>query len=92
MEHNKEIDVICQHNKDGTIIPIRIRLQDDEMQFQTYTIKSYRKISTEHTRMPNEALVTSNTIRYDCRIVVFGCERRVILHYNKSQVKWYIYY
>lgn len=26
---SKAIDVICQHSKDGTIIPLRIRFVDD---------------------------------------------------------------
>lgn len=42
--------------------------------------------------LSNEAIVTSNILRYDCKIEVFGVTKRIILHYNKSQVKWYIYY
>lgn len=92
MALNNEIDVICQHNKDGTIIPLKIRLQDEDMAYQTYTIKAYKELSTETIRLPSEVVVTANTLRYNCKIEVFGCEKRVILHYNKSQVKWYIYY
>ena len=92
MEQNNVIDVICQHNKDGTIIPLRIRLQDEDKVVQTYTIKSYRELSSEETRLPSEVVVTTNILRYDCRINVFGYEKRVVLHYNKSQVKWSIFY
>jgi len=32
------IDVICQHNKDGEIIPMRLRLCDDDGDNQTNNI------------------------------------------------------
>ena len=86
------VDVICQHNKDGTIIPLRIRLQDEEKVYQTYTIQAYRELSLESTRLPSEVMVTTNILRYDCKILVFGREKRIVLHYNKSQVRWYIFY
>ena len=28
--HQQSLDVICQHKKDGSIIPLKIRLQDEE--------------------------------------------------------------
>ena len=29
------VDVICQHNKDGSMIPIRVRLTDEDGAVQT---------------------------------------------------------
>ena len=37
----KSIDVICQHTKDCKIIPLRIRLEDEDGNLQTYNIKWY---------------------------------------------------
>ena len=34
------VDVICQHNKDGSMIPMRVRLTDEDGAVQTYTIKN----------------------------------------------------
>ena len=92
MGREEDIDVICQHCKDGSIIPIKIRVQDEEQEYQIYRIKSYKELSIDTVMLPNEAMVTSNILRYDCKIEVFGIVKRIILHYNKSQVKWYIYY
>ena len=40
----QSVDVICQHCRDGTIIPMRVRLKDEEGMLQSYTIKGYRKV------------------------------------------------
>ena len=33
--HQKSLDVICQFKKDGTIIPLKIRLQDEDGEYQS---------------------------------------------------------
>ena len=92
MGNTKAIDVICQHCRDGSIIPIKIRLQDEEQIYHTYMIKYYRELAYDELRLPNEVVVTSNIRRYDCKIEVFGVLKRIVLHYDKSNVKWYAYY
>ena len=48
------VDVICQHNKDGSMIPMRVRLTDEDGAVQTYTIKNYEDLSHQGTRtMPD---------------------------------------
>ena len=37
-ERDNRIDVICQHNRDRTIMPIKIRLTDEYGELQTYMI------------------------------------------------------
>ena len=39
----KSIDVICQHKQDGNIIPLKIRLQDEDGEYQAFVVKSYRR-------------------------------------------------
>lgn len=92
MKNADAVDVICQHCRDGSIIPIKIRVQDDEQANNVYTIKSYVDLSSDKVLLPNEAIVTANTLRYDCKIEVFGINKQIRLHYNKSQAKWYIYF
>lgn len=92
MRNSDAIDVICQHCKDGSIIPIKIRVQDDEQVNNVYIIKSYTAITADKVMLPNESIVTSNILRYDCKIEVLGMVKRIRLHYDKSQVKWYIYF
>ncbi len=92
MKSSDAVDVICQHCKDGSIIPIKIRVQDDEQIYNVYMIKSYTALSSDKVLLPNESFVTSNILRFDCMIEVFGMAKKIRLHYNKSEVKWHIYF
>lgn len=92
MKSPEPIDVICQHCRDGSIIPIKIRVQDEEQIFHTYVIKSYIPISKDKVLLPNEVFVTNDILRYDCKIEVFGVVKKIRLHYDKSKVMWFIYY
>lgn len=91
MRHN-QIDVICQNNKDGTIIPIKIRVQDEEGQYHVYVILSFKELSTESAKLPSEVIVTTNIKRFACEINVFGCKKKIVLHYDKAKTTWSIYY
>ena len=92
MKCSQAIDVICQHCRDGSIIPIKIRVQDDEQINNVYIIQSFKALDNNELRLPSEVVVTSNILRYDCKIEVFGTLKRIVLHYNKSQVKWYVHF
>ena len=41
----KEIDLICLHGTNGEVTPIRLRLKDEDGQYQAYTIKEYRDLT-----------------------------------------------
>ena len=61
---NRAVDVICQHTKEGKLIPIKLRLQDDEEEFQTYVVKAYKNLSHIGSYiMPNEITATSTIFR-----------------------------
>ena len=45
MRMGKAVDVICQHSADGTIIPIRVRVKDEDGEYHAYTIKGYKDIA-----------------------------------------------
>ena len=40
----KPIDVICQHSRDGKITPMKIRVIDEDGEYQEYKIKGYNII------------------------------------------------
>ena len=42
---DKRVDVICQHSRDGEVIPLRIRVCDEEGELHAYTIKGYKDLS-----------------------------------------------
>ena len=44
----KQIDVICQHTRESKIIPLRIRLQDEDGEFHNYNIKEYKDTIAEY--------------------------------------------
>ena len=43
MAKREPIDVICQHSQDGTIVPLKIRVRDDDGEYQAYMIQGFRR-------------------------------------------------
>lgn len=85
----QEADVICQHSRDGTIIPLKIRLTDEDGEQQQFSIKGYKDMSGQGTRMtPDGVYVTDNSRIFYCNIIVFGVERRIHLYYEPSNMRW----
>ncbi len=83
------VDVICQHSRDGTLMPMRVRVVDDDGQYQTYTIKGYRDISHQGTReLPNGVYVTNRTYVYECQIFSFGKQQIITLYYEPNGTVW----
>ena len=91
-EMNVPIDVICKHTKEGDVIPIKFKVQDDEGEYQTYVVKAYRKATgdTGEVVLPNGVIVTSHLQPFECKIRVFNIERVIWLYYNKSDGLWLV--
>lgn len=88
---NRAVDMICQHTREGNMIPIKIRIQDEEGEFQTYVVKGYKDLSHKGSfTMPNGITATRTIFPFDCKIIVFGRERVVHLYYNSSDHIWRI--
>lgn len=89
VEKNNSIDVICQHTRDGNIIPMRIRLVDEDGEYQTYSIKAYKDITNHGSyTMPNGVPSTSHTWTFDCKIQVFNQIKMIRIFYNTYENKW----
>lgn len=86
---NRIADVICQHKRDGTIIPIKIRLSDDDGEFQTYKIKAYKDLTHygEYI-MPNNISSGNHMWKFECKINVFGTQKSIKLFYNAVDNCW----
>lgn len=41
LQKNAFVDVICQYTTKGEIIPLRIRIHDEDGVYQTFVIKAY---------------------------------------------------
>ena len=89
MQRAVPVDVICQHSRDGSLIPIRVRVVDEEGEFQSYTIKGYKDISHQGTRtMPDGIYVSNNTYIFECQITVFGRPKMIRLYYEPGHTIW----
>ena len=62
MKCSQAIDVICQHCRDGSIIPIKIRVQDDEQINNVYIIQSFKALDNNELRLPSEEVVKVDLI------------------------------
>ena len=86
---SKYIDMICEHRKDGTIVPIKFRVTDDDGLLQEYKVRSYRDLSHKGSfEMPNGVIATSNIFPFECKIDCFGREKILILYYNCNEHVW----
>ncbi len=90
VNHNaQKIDVICQHSRDGTIIPLRIRVKDEDGANQEYTIKGFRDVTEDGIReMPDGVYVTGETSVFECNILSFGAKRTIRLYYKPMDKVW----
>ena len=85
------VDVILQHNTDGTIIPIRLRFTNNDGERVDYTIKGYKDLSGQETRtMPDRVYVTSNDLVYQCKLIVNNQQRLIYLHRDPSGKSWFM--
>ncbi len=88
---NKAVDVICQHTVDGKMIPLKIRMKDEDGEYQTYSIKEYRDFSEKGSfQIPEGLIVTSTIYPYELTILCFGSLRKIRVYYNCSSCVWYL--
>ena len=87
IEHT--VDVICQHNRDGEVIPLRLRVCDEEGELHAYTIKGYRDLTGRGTYTTRDGIyVTDHMLVFECHIMVFGRIRTVRLCYDQARNLW----
>lgn len=87
--YKNSIDVIVQYTKDGDIIPLRIRLEDEDGMIQTFSVKGYRKLVTGgEFELPNGVRAYSDKKAYEVKICVLGIERTIRLFFDNE--KWYL--
>ena len=59
------IDLICQHTVEGKIIPLKIRLRDEDGELQEFTVRGYREVSE------------FSMLNFECVIVVKDTKRSI---------------
>ncbi len=90
-EQDRRVDVICQHCRDGKIIPIKLRVTDEDEQLQTYMIRGYKDLTQrgDYT-LPSGVSMQGHINKFECRIVVYGMEKVIHLNYNSIDNIWRI--
>lgn len=92
-DSERKVDVICQHKSDGSIIPMKVRIQDDDGEFQVYLIKSYKTLTQPgDCILPSGVTTTTHTWQFECKISVFDVEKRIKLFYNAYENYWKVTY
>ena len=92
MKERKPIDAICQHSRDGDIIPIKIRLQDEDGVYQEYKIQRFRPLEVKAEQRTADGVYVSSMVQvYECRIIVFQREKTILLYYRKGDGIWSVY-
>ncbi len=77
------VDCICQHNADGELIPLRIRIRDDDGEYQLYTIHECRQLELNPGQLtPEKVDPTIYDLVYECHVNDFGRDRKFRLYYN----------
>lgn len=81
-----DIDVICEHKKDATIVPIKFQLTNDDGDQASYRIRAFKPVPNNHgchTTMDGVYVIESTQI-FECKVVIFGKEQLVRLYYEPS--------
>ncbi|SCW27292.1 hypothetical protein [Eubacterium ruminantium] len=85
----QKVDVICQHSVDGTVIPLRIRLTDEDGQRQVFNIKEYMDISHKGSYTTADGVfVTDNNLIFECKILVINMIKKITLYYSPFNQSW----
>lgn len=90
-ENERIAEVICQHTRDRDIIPIKIKIQDEDKVYQEYKIREYRRTkpgSPISSSVPNEPFSTASRWIFECKIEIFGQIQRIYLFYNHENNVW----
>jgi len=89
-ERDNRIDVICQHTRDGKIIPLKIRVKDEDGEFQSFTIQGYRDLTRSGRYMLGNGIEVSgcSIYTYKCKINVLGVEKIITISYYANDNVW----
>ncbi len=81
----QSVDVIALHQIDGTTIPLRVRLTDEEGERREFTILQYRDIGGKGNQtFPDGMNIANDTLAYECYIEVAGTRRLIRLYYKPA--------
>ena len=86
-----EVDVICEHKADGSIIPMRLRFMNEDGEYETYNIKGFRQIMHNESQTTADGIfvVAQSTLHFECMVISMGMKRMIRLYYDpKNNNRW----
>ncbi|MCR4830622.1 MAG: hypothetical protein K5883_04135 [Pseudobutyrivibrio sp.] len=85
-----KVDVICEMKSDGTVIPIKFRLMNEDGDYEFYKVNSYRAVPKQGAYTTKDNLFVCNSTEiFECKVAIFGLIRTVRLYYEpKSGNTW----
>nr|WP_297704043.1 hypothetical protein [uncultured Butyrivibrio sp.] len=86
-----KVDVICEHKSDGSVIPMRFRIMNEDGVYEAYTIKGYRELYRKDCyTTPDGLTVCSKDKVFECRVLILDMYRTVRLYFNTDRCAWRI--
>lgn len=78
-EEVKYAEVVSKCTVKGELIPLKITVQDEDGEYQSFVIKGYKPV---HCNVAHRC--------FDCKIETFGVEQIIRLFYNSTDYRWRI--
>lgn len=89
----KEIEMYCSFNREGQIIPLQFRVEDENGELQTFKVKRYKEPKERlETQRGYNGVTRKHVSRLDYAVVIEinGFERTVTLLFDLMNHKWSI--
>ena len=89
----ENVDVIAEFKADGTIIPMRFRVMNEDGQYEQFTIKAVKQAEKKGTYTTEDGMYVCNDDRvFVCKVFILGAEKRVRLYFHKNTCSWRLGY
>ncbi len=82
----RPVDVICQHNSDNKIIPLKIRFKNDDGMTEVLTIRGYKDHSHAGRELADGIFCTYGEYAFECKVIENGQEKTIWLHYSQGHI------
>jgi len=85
----KPVDVICRIDREGAVAPLKIRVTDEDGEYQTYKIETFTELKhTGGTTLSDGVFVSGKLNIFECFITSYGRRRMIRLYYNPNDMFW----
>ncbi len=84
-----KVDVIFQQSYSGEVIPLKIRVHEEDGEMYTYSIRSFRENKLGNSYTTEDGIFVSGDTRiFECIIVNSGMEKRIRLYFECKDSHW----